>query len=450
MSNMFEPKSTSGMGLVEAAEAIREGSITSRALVDDCLARIEEHDPDIKAWAHLKPDHAREQADACDALRRTGKVTGPLHGVPIGIKDIIDTAHVPTEYGSKVFKGRVPFDDAWVVTRLRNYGAVIMGKTVTAELANVGPSETRNPHNTDHTPGGSSSGSAAAVASYMVPGALGTQTGGSVIRPASYCGVYGFKPTWGLIPRTGVLLQSHILDHVGTFGRSVSDVALLAECLMGYDPKDTATSVTNYPQPLAEISRQEPPVGVKLGFARTPRWTDAEETTMAAFEELCDVLGDDVEDLELTGTFDSAWEWHRNIMNADNAFHYGAIYDKSGDDLHPDLCANIEHGRTVTAPHYLAAFQGRERLLEIWDELLEDYDAVITPAATGEAPVGLQSTGDAVHCKLWSLMGVPAISLPLMVGDNGLPLGVQLVGRAGDDARLLRTANWLVETLSQG
>ncbi|MEQ8666089.1 MAG: amidase [Rhodospirillales bacterium] len=446
---MFEPKSLSGMGLIEAAETIREGTVTSRQLVDDCLARIDEHDPAIKAWAHLKPDHAREQADACDKLRRTGKVTGPLHGVPIGIKDIIDTAHVPTEYGSKIFKGRVPFNDAWVVSRLRNLGAIIIGKTVTAELANVGPNETRNPHDTSRTPGGSSSGSAAAVASYMVPGALGTQTGGSVIRPASYCGIYGFKPTWGLIPRSGVLLQSHILDHVGTFGRSVADAALLAECLMGYDPDDPATSVVNYPQPLAEICRQEPPVGVKLGFARTPKWNEAEPATQEAFEELCEVLGDEAEDLDLTGTFENAWEWHRTLMNADNAFHYGAIYDKSGDQLHPDLRANIEHGRTVTATQYLGALQGRERLLEIWDEMLEEYDAIITPAAAGEAPEGLQSTGDAVFCKLWSLMGVPAVSLPLMVGENGMPLGVQLVGRVGDDAKLLRTANWLVETLSQ-
>lgn len=436
------------MGLIEAAEAVRDGSVSSRKLVDDCLARIETLDPEIRAWAYLNPDHAREQAEACDKTRMQGKATGPLNGVPIGVKDIIDTAHVPTEYGFKAFKGRVPYEDAWVVSRLRHLGAVVMGKTVTAELANLGPSETRNPHNTDHSPGGSSSGSAAAVASYMVPGALGTQTGGSIIRPAAYCGVYGYKPTWGLIPRTGVLLQSHVLDHVGTFGRSVADAALLAECLMGYDSEDPATSVVNFPPPLSEICVQDPPVGVKLGFARTPKWAEADDTTKAAFEELGDALGDDVEDLELTGAFEAAWNWHRDLMNADNAFHYGAIYDRSGADMHPALAANIERGRSVTATHYLAALQGRDRLRDLWHKMLEDYDAVITPAAVGEAPESIASTGDPVFCKLWSLMGVPAISLPLMVGEKGLPMGVQLVGRAGDDAKLLRTANWLVGTLS--
>ena len=437
------------MNLADAAAAIREGEISAVRLADDVLSRIGEVDGNIMAWAHINPDRVLEEARARDDQRRQGRTIGPLHGVPIALKDIIDTAHMPTEYGCAAFKGRVPYEDAWIVSRLRQHGAVVLGKTVTAELANLGPGQTRNPHNPKHTPGGSSSGSAAAVASFMAPGAIGTQTGGSVIRPASYCGVYGFKPTYGMIPRTGVLLQSDTLDHIGTFARSIRDLALLSESLFGYDPGDRATCVVNYPQPLAEIAVQAPPVGIRLGFARTHKWDQADANCQAAFGELVEVLGDNVEDLEMTAAFINGWDGHRTIMDADNAFHYGAIYDKCADRLHPVLCRAIERGREITAEHYLKAHQMRHRLQGLWNQLLEDHDAVITPAATGEAPSGLETTGDPVFCSLWSFLGVPTVCLPLMTGENGLPLGVQLVGRSGEDARLLRTANWLVGTLSK-
>lgn len=440
--------STSGLGLVEAAAAIRDGGFTAEKLAGDLLARIDEFDGEIKAWAYINRDKVMAEARDRDNLRRSGKALGPLHGVPIALKDIIDTAHMPTEYGCKATKGRVPFEDAWVVTKLRQAGAIILGKTTTAELANAGPAETTNPHNAAHTPGGSSSGSAAAVASFMAPGALGTQTGGSVIRPASFCGIYGFKPTYGTIPRSGVLLQSDILDHVGTFARSLEDLALLTEVLQGYDPADAATSPISHPQPLAQIALQDPPVGIKLGFARTPKWSEADEDCQDAFEGLAEVLGDNIDDFNMTGTYETGWLWHQTLMSADNAFHYGGLWDKSGGDLHPLLGEGIERGRKVTATQYLAALEGRKKLLGLWDEMLEDYDAILTPAATGEAPAGLDSTGNPVFCSLWSLMGVPAVTLPLMVGENGLPIGVQLVGRYGDDARLLRTANWLVKQLA--
>lgn len=437
------------LSLVGTVTAIRDGSLSARSYAEAMLEQIKQADGEIGAFAYVNPGKVLEDASHQDDIRRSGRGVGPLNGIPVAIKDIIDTAHMPTEFGCKRFKGRVPYDDAWIVDRLRHMGAIVLGKTETAELANTGPARTRNPHNLDHTPGGSSSGSAAAVASFMAPVAIGTQTGGSVIRPAAYCGVYGFKPTHGMIPRTGVLMQSETLDHVGTFARSIEDLALFSQCLFGHGAGDKATSVLNYPQPLAEIARQDPPLPPSLGFVRTPKWDLATDDCKAAFEELADVLGDRVTEFELTPTFAQGWEWHEAIMDADNAFHYGGIYDDGTDDLHPGLCVAIERGRKITATQYLKAHEGRERLLSIWDEMMEDYDAVITPAATGEAPAGLESTGDPVFCKLWSLLGVPAVSLPLMVGENGLPIGVQLVGRFGEDAKLLRTANWLVKQLAE-
>jgi len=438
---------THGMGLAEAARAIADGTVTSRKLVDDCLGRIETVDGEIAAWAHVNPEKARAEADRRDELRKQGKGVGPLHGVPIGIKDIIDTAHMPTERGCALHAGRVPFDDAWVVSRLRNAGAVILGKTDTAELAACGHGKARNPHNTAHTPGGSSSGSAAAVASYQVPGALGTQTGGSVIRPASFCGVYGFKPTYGMIPRSGIMMQCPSHDQVGTFARSIEDTALLAQNLFGYDAGDDATSVLNPAQDLRTTALSEPPIGIRLGFAKTPMWDRADDATRAAFEELCDALGDRVEPFDLPPAFEHAWDMHRTIVHADNAKAFAWEYEAGRDKLAPCLRELIEGGRAITAVEYLTALEGRALLQSLFDEITRDVDAIITPAATGEAPEGFSTTGDPVFCALWSLLGVPAISLPLMVGENELPVGVQLVGRFGDDARLLRTANWLVGEL---
>ena len=229
------------LGLAEAAAGIRDGRLSSAELVGDCLARIDEVDREIDAWAFLDRDHAMWQAEAADDRRKQGKATGPLHGVPVGIKDIFDTGDMPTEFGSKLWAGRTPRRDAAAVARLRAAGAVILGKTVTTEYAYFNPGKTRNPHNPDHTPGGSSSGSAAAVAALMVPGAIGSQTNGSVIRPAAFCGVVGFKPTHGLIPRSGALLLSRALDHVGVFARSVDDAALLAQTLAGFDEEDPDT-----------------------------------------------------------------------------------------------------------------------------------------------------------------------------------------------------------------
>jgi Asp-tRNA(Asn)/Glu-tRNA(Gln) amidotransferase A subunit family amidase len=266
----------------EAAAQLAAGRITSEELVAACFTRIEAREAEIQAWAFLDRERALEEARSADAARREGKGVGPLHGVPVGIKDIIDTADMPTEHGCAFFKGRRPYEDAACITLLRRAGAVILGKTVTCELAASTPSRTRNPRNTEHTPGGSSSGSAAAVAAGMVPAALGTQTAGSVIRPAAFCGVVGFKPTFGLIPRFGVLAQAPSLDTVGVFGRSVEDVALVADALQGHDARDRASLSTSRPRLLATAT-EDWPLPPLLAFIKThASWSGRGATTVAS------------------------------------------------------------------------------------------------------------------------------------------------------------------------
>jgi Asp-tRNA(Asn)/Glu-tRNA(Gln) amidotransferase A subunit family amidase len=421
---------------------IRDGEITSEELVQACLDRIEQADGDIGAWAYLKPDYALDQARTLDAQRAGGGAVGPLHGIPVGVKDIFDTEAMPTENGTILDSGRQPIMDCRVVSLLEEAGAVIMGKTVTTELAVFGPGKTSNPHNPAHTPGGSSSGSAAAVASHMVPLAVGTQTNGSVIRPASYCGVVGFKPSHGLIPRTGILALSGPLDTVGTFARSIEDVALLTEVLVAHDPGDKATRPRVRPQ-LSRFAAEEPPMTPILAFARTAVWDQADEETQQAFGQLIELLGDDCADLPLSEPFDHAVEMHRNIMTADLAKSFAGYYERGRDELTDTICEMIEFGRTVSAVDYNKAVAGRELLNSGLNSVFDFYDVIITPAAPGTAPAGLDATGNPIFSTLWTYCGVPAITLPLMHGGNGMPLGVQMIGPRGDEARLLRTARWL-------
>jgi Asp-tRNA(Asn)/Glu-tRNA(Gln) amidotransferase A subunit family amidase len=326
---------------------------------------------------------------------------------------------------------------------LRASGAVILGKTVTTECAYFSPGKTRNPWNPEHTPGGSSSGSAAAVAAQMAPLAVGTQTNGSVIRPASFCGVYGFKPTHGLIPRTGILKLSRSLDHVGVFARTLEDAALLAEELIGYDEADADSRPTGR-LPLASVLAQEPPVPPMLGFLKTPFWDRLTPDAKEAFAELIDALGDRVEELELMPSATDAWEWHKTIMEAEMASNLEREWAQGRDRLSPQLRALMERGRETRAIDYQRALAGVPRILGSFDELFMDrYDAIVTPAATGGAPKGLDSTGDPTFCSLWSLCGMPAVTLPLLQDSAGMPIGVQVVGRRNFDARLLRTARWL-------
>ncbi|MBI3634795.1 MAG: amidase [Candidatus Rokubacteria bacterium] len=412
----------------EAARYIRDGVISSQDLVTACLARIVEVDPQVEAWAFLDPEYALAQARAADDHRLSGRAIGPLHGVPVGLKDIIDTGDMPTENGSPLHAGRTPSRDAAVVAMLRAAGAVIMGKTVTTEFATRFPGKTRNPHNPAHTPGGSSSGSAAAVAAGMVPLALGSQTGGSVIRPAAFCGVWGFKPTHGLIPRTGMWMLSRTLDHVGVFARAVEDLALLGESLVGWNEGDPDTLPRARP-PLVAVTAQEPPVAPMFAFVKTPHWANAADDTKAAFAELVAHLGDRVEEVELFPSATEAWEWHRTIMDAEMAKNFEREWARGREQLSPALRERIQHGHEVSALDYLRARANVRPMVESFTEIFEQrYDAILTPAAHGTAPEGLASTGDPAFNALWTLSGMPAVTAPLMQGANGLPLGVQLVG----------------------
>jgi len=436
------------LSAAEAARRIRDGVLTSEELVQSCLDQIRALEPKVQAWQFLDEEHALKQARAVDDGKRNGEPIGPLHGVPIGVKDIIDTGDMPTENGTVLHKGRTPRHDAGVVEKLRAAGAVILGKTVTTECAYFNPGKTRNPHNPEHTPGGSSSGSAAAVAAGMVPLALGSQTAGSVIRPAAFCGVYGFKPTHGLIPRHGILQLSRTLDHVGLFSRSIDDIALLLQQLQGYDERDPDT------RPRARVdfqklSSEEPPLQPMFAFIKTPHWERADADLKEAYGELQEALGAQVEEVELFPSALEGWDCQRTIMEAEMAVNLEPLWAKGKDKLSEKLRGLIDRGREVRALDHQRALRRIAPMVESFDELFrERYDAILTPPALGTAPKGLGSTGDPAFCVLWTLLGMPAITLPLMRGENGLPIGVQLVGRKGYDARLLRTARWLEKKVS--
>lgn len=434
------------MTATAAARGIAAGDLTAEALTNACLDRIQERDAEIEAWAHLDPDFALAQARAADEARATGQGIGPLHGVPVALKDIFDTAELPTEHGTPIDAGRQPLHDAASVQALRDAGAVILGKTVTTELAAFYPGKTRNPLHPGHTPGGSSSGSAAAVGAGMVPLALGTQTAGSVVRPASYCGVYGFKPTFGMISRAGVLAQSPPLDTVGIFARAIEDVALAADCLSAFDPRDAYMYPRSRPR-LTEIAGSEPPVRPTLAFIKTPFWSEAEPVAQDAFGELIEALGEDCDVVDLPDVFANAVDWQLAVQLADLARHYGHYLDKGSDRLSDKLVEMIEAGRRITAIDYNAALAYRDVLYGGLEQVFERYDAILTPSSTGPAPAGLESTGSPVFCATWTYLGTPSCNLPLLEID-GLPLGAQIVGPRRDDGRLLRTAKWLVETLT--
>lgn len=428
----------------EAARRIAIGQLRSEDLVDACLTRIAQREPHVGAWAHLDPEHALRQARACDAARRMVPSLPPLFGVPVGIKDIVDTSEFPTENGTRIFKGRRPAADAFLVQRLKRAGAVILGKTVTTELAFFGPGKTRNPMNLAHTPGGSSSGSAAAVADFHVPLALGTQTAGSIIRPASYCGVIGLKPTFGTISRSGVLAQSAPLDTIGGYGRSIADVALFIDAMAGFDPADEGMTGTQRVPIATELSKQDAAGALKLAFVRSPSWPMAEDSMKTAFAAFVSRLGARVvEEVELPVAFADTGGLQRAVQFRDIAENYGPLLDAHPEDISAKLAEVIGIGRTVTDAVYADALARRENLYSSLDPILSRFNAILTPASTGPAPEGLSSTGSPAFNFLWTYLHVPAISLPLLEA-NGLPLGVQLVGARGEDGKLLATARCLL------
>jgi Asp-tRNA(Asn)/Glu-tRNA(Gln) amidotransferase A subunit family amidase len=430
----------------EAAAQIAHGAISAEEYTGACLERIAAVEGDVQAFVHLDAAHALMQARALDQHRAQGRPIGPLHGVPVAIKDIFDTEDFPTECGSPLFAGRRPRVDASVVGRLRAAGAVIIGKTVTTEFAYFHPGKTRNPRDLTRTPGGSSSGSAAAVAAGMVPLAIGSQTNGSVIRPAAYCGVFGIKPSHGLVSRAGVLPLSRALDHVGAFARSVEDLALIMDVIAGQDPADPDT------RPYASLhfrvsAAEAPPLPPSFAFVRTPIWDKADVEVREALEELATAVG--AREVELPAGYRAAWDAHRTIMAADMAASLGAIVDRGGEtsQMLRDL---IAEGREVSAVAYLGAVRDARRYADGLVETFEQFaDAIITPSTTGVAPNGLAATGNPAFCTFWTLTGLPTLNLPILESAGGLPIGVQLVGSVGHDERLLRTARVMLDVLAE-
>lgn len=434
------------LSATQAAAEIARGAFSAEDYTRACLARVDAVEKDVQAFAHLDPEHAIAQARRLDEHKAKGGALGPLHGVPVAIKDIIDTEDYPTEFGSPVYVGRRPYHDATVVAKLRSAGAVIMGKTVTTEFAYFNPGKTCNPHDFTRTPGGSSSGSAAAVAAGMVPLALGSQTNGSIIRPASFCGVFATKPSHGLVSRKGVLSLSCELDHVGPFARNLEDIALVMETLAGYDPDDEDTRPIAVP-PFRKVLSEKFPLAPRFAFVRTPIWDKADESTRTAFEQLANKLGESCYPVDLPERYVAAWEAQRTIMSVDMAHRFGPAADQRGEGVSQVMHDLIAAGRKVTATTYLRSLDVARALEDGLNSVFEECNAIITPASRGVAPVGLGSTGDPAFCSLWTLTGLPSLCLPLLSGEDDMPLGVQLIGATGDDVRLLRTARWLVEAI---
>jgi Asp-tRNA(Asn)/Glu-tRNA(Gln) amidotransferase A subunit family amidase len=417
----------SGLERLSASEAVRRlavGDLTAEALTRACLDRASAN-AEIKAWAWLDPERALTQARAVDRAGRRGS----LGGVPVGIKDVIDTVDMPTQHGSPIYRGNRPFADAACVALIRAAGGVILGKTVTTEFANRHPGPTVHPHNPAHTPGGSSSGSAAAVADFQVPLALGTQTGGSTIRPAAFCGVIGYKPSFGEFSRVGVKMQCHNLDTVGIICRSLEDVALFRGVLLAQN----AHSVDR---------RSAPP---RIGFCRTPAWEHADGDTHALLERTATVLGAAGATMrEVTLTPADILDHHRRIFEFEAARNYAYEYEVHSEKLSEALRDGLlARGRALPLPAYVEAVETAEAFRRNLDDLFSDIDVLLAPSAAGEAPEGLGSTGDARFNAIWTLGWTPCVTLPAGNGRKGLPLGIQLVGPRFRDEALLDAAAWV-------
>ncbi len=412
----------------EAARRIACGNLTSEALVEACLARIAAREPEICAFAALDPSVALQEARACDR----GPRLGALHGVPFVAKDVLDTADLPTEYGSPIYSGHRPRADAACVARLRAAGAILLGKTITCEFAGFAPGPTRNPSNLAHTPGGSSSGSAAAVADFMVPVGLGTQTGGSILRPASYCGVIGYKPSFGIVSRAGLKLASDTLDTIGLLSRSIEDIALFADVLASREPV-----------PL------EPLAPRRIGLCRTFLWDEALPETRQAVETAAERLSEHVEirDLVLPATLHDIVATRGTIDDYERARALAYEWHHHRDRLSPHMAATVERGLAIPHARYVDALRSAASARALLPSLFAGFDLVLTPCATGEAPRGLDSTGVSTFQGLWTLLHVPAIGLPTHRGPHGLPVAIQLVAPLYADTRLLRFARWVADRL---
>ena len=426
----------------ELVEKIKDAQISSVELCQIYIDRINKFEKDIKAWAHFDKKLLLEKAAEADEHRRLGKPLGPLHGIPVAVKDIVGTLDMPTECGTVIRKGKSYSQNAEIIELLISAGAIVMGKTATAELAYLGPAKTTNPHDYSRTPGGSSSGSAASVASFMAPLSVGSQTGGSIIRPASYCGVVGYKPTYGLISRNGVLKTSEKLDHVGVFGRSVEDVALLAKTLIKKDKFDTA-SVHYSAENMLNETKKGPLFEPKFIFYKTDYWKLVEKKSRESFEYFIKSFKKNIEVFDTPSYFKDIHKYHQIIYDTDLANNFSLYFKKYKKKLSKIMQDAIIRGNKHSAKDYAEAVDFMKRSYESYEEVFEDYHGVLSPSSPGVAPKSLKTTGTAEFNKVWSYLGTPCISLPLLQGENDLPLGVQLIGAKYDDQRFLGVAKWL-------
>jgi len=430
------------LSLVDLAEKIKNGQLSSVEVCEKYIDRIKKFEKDIKAWAHFDKKVLLEKATEADEHRRAGKPTGSLHGVPIAVKDIIGTVDMPTECGTVIRKGKSYSQNAEIIDLLHASGAIVMGKTATSELAYLEPPSTTNPHDKNRTPGGSSSGSAASVASFMAPASIGSQTGGSVIRPASYCGVVGYKPSYGLISRNGVLRTSYNLDQIGMFGRKVEDVAMLAKVLIKKDKYDPATIHYSTENILLE-TKKGPIFDPKFIFYKTDHWKIIDKKSREAFEYFIKSFKKNIEVFDTPSYFKDIQKYHQIIHETDLANNFSVYYKKFKKKLSKYMQDAISNGNKYSAKEYAEAVDFMRRSYESYEEVFEDYHGVLSPSSPGVAPKGLKSTGTAEFNKVWSYLGTPCISLPLLEGENNLPLGVQLIGNKYDDQRFLGVAKWL-------
>jgi len=432
----------------ELAAQLREGEISSVEACSQYIERIGKFEKDVKAWSHFNKKLLLEKAVEADEHRISGKPLGLLHGLPIAVKDIIGTLDMPTECGTTIRKKMTASQDSEVVNLLKVAGAIIMGKTETTELAYFHPGKTTNPHDYKRTPGGSSSGSAAAVAAHMAPLSIGSQTNGSTIRPASYCGVVGYKPSYGLISRYGILKQSDKLDQVGLFGKSVEDVALLARVLIKKDLFDPST-IHYSAEDMMDVCRKGPLFDPKFIFYKTKNWKNIDKESQKSFEIFIKTFKKNIEVFDTPSYFDDIPKYHKIIHETDMANNFQLYYKKYKKKLSKEMVSAIERGLKNSATEYAEAIDFMKRSYDSYKEVFEDYHGVLTPASSGVAPKGLGNTGSPEFSTVWTYLGLPSISLPLLTGKNDLPLGIQFIGDKHDDLRFLGVASWVEKNCKQ-
>jgi len=426
----------------EIVSKIKDAQLTSVEVCEKYIERINKFEKDVKAWVYFDKELLMEKAAEADKYRQSGKPMGPLHGIPVAVKDIVGTADMPTECGTVIKQEKSFSQNAKIIDLLLAAGAIVMGKTATAELAYLGPPKTTNPHDYSRTPGGSSSGSAAAVASFMAPLSIGSQTGGSVIRPASYCGVVGYKPTYGLISRNGVLKTSEKLDHIGMFGKTVEDVALLAKVLIKKDKFDSAT-VDYSADSLLEETKKVPLFNPKFIFYKTDYWKNVDKKSREVFEYFVKSFKNNIEIFDTPSYFKDIHKYHQIIYETDLANNFGLYYKKYKKKLSKPMQDAIVKGNKHSAKEYAKAIDFMKTSYESHEEVFEEYHGVLSPSSPGVAPKSLKSTGSAEFNRVWSYLGTPCISIPLLKGESKMQLGVQLIGAKFDDYKVLGVANWL-------